>query len=581
MSYIHEENPDLVNMRGLLEAERAHILARRAKTNKSSNLDEDSLGIALSGGGIRSATICLGVLEQLNERALLQNADYLSSVSGGGYLAAYIHGALQQKLGSEDKVDDQKTAKAFAELFSKPDTDHFMKYREYLYVWRGKSIQRIVSNLWLFLVALRGTIAHSLWFIAPFLYRWLVYRFGVMPDTNAGSHFLIMIGIALLFGFTMSPNITSPHSFYKRRLKKAYLLYGEKLKLWQLNRPEAPYPIINANVSVDYDKYDQLSDVSYRGPIKSNYFIFTPLFCGSQVTNFTKSKCKTYRNMTLATAMATSAAAVNTFMGNFKLPFIVRQLMAILNLRTGILAPNPQFKKSYPSFWPYYTFMEVMGNSDTTKHYIQVSDGGHIENLGIYELLRRQTKVIVAIDAGADRDFKFEDLRNLVIRARNELGIEIDFHKNAKPQNVIRPDVSNGFSDRYFVVAKVKGLKGAYNDDYEGILIYIKSALTTPAAFELRNIKNMVKRLVREKKMEAAANAKLKLDRHTYRTYNPDFPHEPTSDQFFDEAQWNAYHELGAEIGDSVCDGLGIVRGDSGMDLFEKGERLFGRYDEE
>ncbi|MFT5264252.1 MAG: hypothetical protein ACI8YQ_002998 [Polaribacter sp.] len=264
---------------------------------------------------------------------------------------------------------------------------------------------------------------------------------------------------------------------------------------------------------------------------------------------------------------------------NFKLPFIVRQIMAILNLRTGILAPNPQFKKSYPSFWPYYTFMEVMGISDTTKHYVQVSDGGHIENLGIYELLRRKTKVIVAIDAGADTDFKFEDLRNLVIRARNELGIAIDFHKNAKPQNVIRPDVSNGFSDRYFVVAKIKGLKGSYNPDYEGILIYIKSALTTPGSFELRHIKNMVKPLAREGKIEQAAKAKQKLDSYSYRTYNPDFPHEPTSDQFFDEAQWSAYHDLGAEIGNQVCEELTVERRNSGADLYKKGIHCFETYD--
>ncbi|MFK7807422.1 MAG: hypothetical protein AB8F74_06410, partial [Saprospiraceae bacterium] len=369
-------------MRKLLDAERAHMVKRREETGKSSDLDSDSLGIALSGGGIRSATICLGIMEELNKRGLIQQADYLSSVSGGGYLASYIHSALQVKLSDTDNIGETRPEDAFDELFSESDKKHFMKYREYLYVWRGKSIQRIFSNIYLFIVALLSTFLHSLWFIAPLIYRWIVYQNDFMTGKAAWFHFIVMVAIGLFFGFLLKPNYTSPHRFYKRRLKKAYLIYGSNLKLWQLDRPEAPYPILNANVSVDYDKYDKLKDVSYRGPIKSNYFIFTPLYSGSQVTNFTKSDSKTYKPITLATAMATSAAAVNTFMGNFKLPFIARQIMAILNLRTGILAPNPQYSKSYPSFWPYYTWLEVMGNSDTTKNYVQVSDGGHVENRG-------------------------------------------------------------------------------------------------------------------------------------------------------------------------------------------------------
>ncbi|MFK7808803.1 MAG: hypothetical protein AB8F74_13450, partial [Saprospiraceae bacterium] len=197
------------------------------------------------------------------------------------------------------------------------------------------------------------------------------------------------------------------------------------------------------------------------------------------------------------------------------------------------------------------------------------------ENLGIYELLRRKTKVIIGIDAGADPDFEFEDLRNLVVRARNEMGIDIQFHDDAKPQDVIRPDITKGFSKRYFVVAKIKGLKGAYHSDYDGVLIYVKSALTEPESFNLRNIKNMVKRLVREGEVEKVIKGKQQLDSYMYRTYHPKFPHEPTSDQFFDEAQWSAYHDLGMEIGNEVCSKLEIERGDTGSDLFGKGLKVF------
>ncbi len=578
MSHHHPKNPAVLHLGHLLEKEREQILRRRQEAGKSSDLDNDSLGIALSGGGIRSATICLGILRTFNQCDLLQTADYLSSVSGGGYLAAYIHGSLHQHLPKGTPVDKEQTARAFQQLFSESDLNHMMQYREYLYIWQGKSIQRIVSNIWLFLVALRGTIAHSLWWIAPLVYRWAVYQIGFLPDTSGWIHLIIMLVIGLVFGVLMSPNNTSPHRFYKNRLKKAYLIRGKRLKLWQLDNPKAPYPLINATISVNYDKYDRMEDISYRGPIKSNYFLFSPLYCGSQVTGYIPSDHPTYRSLDLATAMTTSAAAVNTFMGNVKLPFAIRQIMALLNLRTGYLAPNPGLRRNWPAWWPYYTFLEVMGNSDTTAHRIQLSDGGHIENLGIYEMLRRKVKVIIALDCGADKAFKFEDLRNLVMRARSELGVVIDFHPNAKPQDVIRPDVTSGFSEKYFVVAKISSMKGSYCPDYEGILIYIKSSLMVSPTFDTRNIKNMVKRLIREGEKQRAEEGKRSLDSHIYRTYNPDFPHESTTDQFFDEAQWNAYYDLGAEIGGHVCGALDWKPGDAAHTLYEKGLAVYERY---
>lgn len=54
------------------------------------------VGLALSGGGIRSATYCLGVLQALAYRRALPNIDYLSTVSGGGYIGASLSYLLHQ-----------------------------------------------------------------------------------------------------------------------------------------------------------------------------------------------------------------------------------------------------------------------------------------------------------------------------------------------------------------------------------------------------------------------------------------------------------------------------------------------------
>ena len=63
------------------------IKSRRAVTQP---VQENLVGVALSGGGIRSATLGLGVLEGLKSIGLLKKIDYLSTVSGGGYIGAWL-----------------------------------------------------------------------------------------------------------------------------------------------------------------------------------------------------------------------------------------------------------------------------------------------------------------------------------------------------------------------------------------------------------------------------------------------------------------------------------------------------------
>src|SRR5262249_4382487 len=54
-------------------------------------------GLALSGGGIRSATFNLGVVQAINEQGLFGHLDYLSTVSGGGYLGSCISSILSRQ----------------------------------------------------------------------------------------------------------------------------------------------------------------------------------------------------------------------------------------------------------------------------------------------------------------------------------------------------------------------------------------------------------------------------------------------------------------------------------------------------
>ena len=106
----------------------------KAKRHKNQSEDHDYFGIALSGGGIRSATVNLGVLEVLNACHILEQADYLSSVSGGGYIAGFVTSHL--------KRDGQQ---AYRQMFSPPEIDRLRKYSFYLTPGRGQwlNINRI------------------------------------------------------------------------------------------------------------------------------------------------------------------------------------------------------------------------------------------------------------------------------------------------------------------------------------------------------------------------------------------------------------------------------------------------------
>ena len=135
--------------------------------------------------------------------------------------------------------------------------------------------------------------------------------------------------------------------------------------------------------------------------------------------------------------------------------------------------------------------------------------------------------MIMAVDAGEDSAFDFKDLRKLMIYARNELGIAINFRKGQTPEAVIQPKSSTGFSDGYFVIADVEEIPTEAHREGKkiGVLVYLKSCLKAPQVNK--------------------EQLKLESRSYHYKTCHPDFPHESTVDQFFDEGQWEAYYCLG------------------------------------
>jgi len=163
---------------------------------------------------------------------------------------------------------------------------------------------------------------------------------------------------------------------------------------------------------------------------------------------------------------------------------------------------------------PVALLREMVGRLDETHRWVNVSDGGHIENLAGIELLRRRCRYIFIGDGEADPEHRFNGLATLIRFARIDLGIHVDIDVDA-----LRLD-AQGLSRRHWAVGRIH-----YPGESEpGYLLYMKSSVTGDEDEVIRE----------------------------YRHGQPTFPHESTADQFFDEGQFEAYRSLGQHIGEQV-----------------------------
>jgi hypothetical protein len=160
---------------------------------------------------------------------------------------------------------------------------------------------------------------------------------------------------------------------------------------------------------------------------------------------------------------------------------------------------------------------EMYSRLDESHKWVNLSDGGHIENLATIELLRRRCKYIVAGDGEADPNLHFGGLATLIRYARIDLGIDIDIDLD---QVRLKGPDKDPRSQAHAAIGRI-----TYPDESEhGYLLYLKSSITGDED-------------------EVVAE---------YRARKPAFPHESTADQFFDEGQFEAYRALGQHIAESA-----------------------------
>ena len=192
-------------------------------------------------------------------------------------------------------------------------------------------------------------------------------------------------------------------------------------------------------------------------------------------------------------------------------------LLSVFNVRLGRWCGNPRhpkaWRKASPRFGGLALLKEVFGTLDSRASFLNVSDGGHFENLGIYELVRRRCHVVVAVDAACDPEYQFEDLANAIRKCSADFGVGIEIDLAA-----LRPP--KGKSQALPVAFRGR-LHPLPERAQPGILIYIKASQSGDESSDVRE----------------------------YADCHRSFPHESTSDQFFDENQFESYRELGRHIG--------------------------------
>ena len=239
----------------------------------------------------------------------------------------------------------------------------------------------------------------------------------------------------------------------------------------------------------------------------------------------------------LSTAIATSGAAVSSNMGTMTAP-VLRLILSVLNIRLGFWMVNPRATPTGDGGQGYAIgkfiragviryLQELFGAVNYKTSYLYLSDGGHIDNMGLYELVRRQCRFIVVGDGECDTHYNFKGLLDALRLIRTDFGYVIEMDG--------LDEIRCG--EQQFARGTIY-----YPDGRVGYLIYLKSSLLGD---------DMIEATVSE---GAYVTSPLRSDVRRYdelgdvahyKATHPDFPHETTGDQFFDEVQLESYRALG------------------------------------
>jgi hypothetical protein len=188
----------------------------------------------------------------------------------------------------------------------------------------------------------------------------------------------------------------------------------------------------------------------------------------------------------------------------------------LLNAKSGAGAVRANYPAPSPQFSLLYLLNELLGETNDTRRYVYLTDGGHFDNMGLYELVRRRCRYIVICDGEEDGQLTFEGIGMAIRKCRIDFGAEVSLD--------LRPlqHLNNGNSSAHCVVGTIRYPEDQHKKEQElGIVVYIKSSLTGDEPADVLN----------------------------YKREDPAFPHDSTLNQWFTESQFESYRRLGHHIG--------------------------------
>jgi patatin-like phospholipase len=355
---------------------------------------------------------------------------------------------------------------------------------------------------------------------------------------DVGEQWAWWLGVTAILAvfYGLSDQTTwSMHPFYKRRLASAYALvrkspteadavkYDDLLKLSEFGDELKPKLILCAAANI--------SDVGAAptGRLATS-FTFTPDEVGGPEVGWIETKTMEDRlgprrkeDITIEAAVAISGAALSPAMGKMTRPSVTA-LLTLFNARLGVWLPNPGWLHAMEETEPektkwvqrpraQYLFKEMLGRHRGDDLFVYVTDGGHWENLGLVELLRRGCTEIYSFDAAGDDIRSFFTLGEAIALARTELGVEIDIDpERLEPLKKDDADPREHRSMADHVIGRFR-----YPNGVVGRLLYCKAAVTEDAPWDVK----------------------------AYGERTPAFPSHGTVDQFYSDERFEAYRALG------------------------------------
>jgi hypothetical protein len=361
--------------------------------------------------------------------------------------------------------------------------------------------------------------------------------------------FVIAI-LGWLLGCLINTNRFSLHYYWRNRMMRAYLGVSrdknereetrnkftdfdmsDNVQMYKLARK--PLHVVNVTLNLAGGEKLEWQDR------KAESFSISPLHSGSYWLGYRNSKEYTDRGISLATSVAISGAAASPNMGYMMSSPVVRFLMTLFNVRLGFWLGNPgvaggkTFHNDSPTQSLGPIFAEALGMTDDKSPYVYLSDGGHFENLGLYEMILRRCRFIVVSDASTDTEYAYESLAIAIRQIRVDFGVPIDMGEMKFDK---KPDLKNNYCAvgviRYSCIDRDGGSSSAeedvkYEEDakYDGVLVYIKPSLIED---EPRDVLN-------------------------YHATSSTFPQESIADQWFSESQFESYRALGSHMIERIC----------------------------